>query len=172
MNKNIDKRVLIDTIVNHLNIELSTLQTAANNAHLAAIDDQSVAETQYDTLAIEAGYLAEGQSRRVLEIKFALQQFNELAAKIDTLLFDEHSEISTGALVQLAEGKASKQWYFLAPAAAGFKTSLPLKGDLQQITVITEKSPVGAASLGLCQEDHLALFRANKAENSIIYKVI
>ena len=71
-----DKEKIIQDILNYLRQELSIIQEAANNAHLAATDDQSVAETQYDTLAIEASYLAEGQSRRVDELKLSINGLN------------------------------------------------------------------------------------------------
>jgi len=68
------KAEVISKILTYLQNELASLSTAAKNAHLAAIDDQSVAETQYDTLAIEASYLAEGQSRRVEALKKSINR--------------------------------------------------------------------------------------------------
>ncbi len=63
------RQQLNHTIEGHLKSKIAEAEEAAMNAHHAAIDDQSVAETQYDTLAIEAGYLAEGQSRRIQMLK-------------------------------------------------------------------------------------------------------
>ena len=79
---------------------------AANNAHQAATDDQSVAETQYDTLAIEQSYLAEGQSRRVDEIRYTIELINNF--KYDLAL--ETPGIIQGSLVQL-EQDIAKQHY-------------------------------------------------------------
>ncbi len=47
-----NKKQLVDVIVTALKQELQQAIDAANEAHAAAVDDQSVAETQYDTLAI------------------------------------------------------------------------------------------------------------------------
>ena len=44
-----NKEKLITNIISHLENALSIAKHAANEAHLAATDDQSVAETQYDT---------------------------------------------------------------------------------------------------------------------------
>lgn len=162
-----NKKLLINKIISFLQQELSTLQTAANNAHLAAIDDQSVAETQYDTLAIEAGYLAEGQSRRVLELKLALQQTNAFTPEE----FNSSSEIACGALIQLEKNIEHKRWYFIAPAAAGFKTTLNNNGELEQITVITEKSPLGQALIGLYQDDEVSFNHGNNAGVDVIANV-
>jgi uncharacterized membrane protein len=74
----LNKQQLITIIVSSLSQQLQKAIAAANEAHAAAVDDQSVAETQYDTLAIEAGYLAEGQSRRVTEFQQAIDAYQAL----------------------------------------------------------------------------------------------
>ena len=58
------KLQIIDLILDDLRQAYQGAMHAADQAHSAATDDQSVAETQYDTLAIEAAYLAHGQSQR------------------------------------------------------------------------------------------------------------
>ena len=68
----INKQALVELIISDLQQALNQAISAANEAHAAAVDDQSVAETQYDTLAIEASYLAEGQSKRVQELQKAI----------------------------------------------------------------------------------------------------
>ncbi len=142
------KEQLIKTIISHLHKELSQLLVAANNAHLAAIDDQSIAETQYDTLAIEAGYLAEGQSRRVEEIKQAIIEFKNLPERINNSL-QEKCIINLGSLVQVSNERSKRHLYFIAPAAAGFRCEL----NEANITVITPQSPLGNALMNLEEGD-------------------
>ena len=77
-----NKNKILDAVLSYLYLELSHCEQAANNAHLAATDDQSVAETQYDTLAIESAYLAEGQSRRLIEFKVSIKRFITLQQQI------------------------------------------------------------------------------------------
>jgi transcription elongation GreA/GreB family factor len=133
--KKVDKKALISLIITSLKQELSQAISAANEAHAAAVDDQSVAETQYDTLAIEASYLAEGQSRRVQELQEALINYQEL-----TLIeFDENKPIALSALVQLHTDSKKQHWFFIGPAAGGFRCEINEK----HITVITPKSPMG-----------------------------
>ena len=89
--------MIIEQVTAQLQQELSLALMAANNAHKAATDDQSVAETQYDTLAIEQSYLAEGQSRRVDEIKYAIQRLHSFPLEaLETKL-----KVAVGAVVQL-----------------------------------------------------------------------
>ena len=133
--KKVDKKTLVALIIKNLKQELSQAINAANEAHAAAVDDQSVAETQYDTLAIEASYLAEGQSRRVQELQEALISYQEL----NLVEFDENKPIALSALVQLHADSKKQHWFFIGPAAGGFRCEL----NEQYITVITPKSPIG-----------------------------
>jgi len=131
------KSKVISTIFTHLNKELEAISLAAKNAHLAATDDQSIAETQYDTLAIEAGYLAEGQSKRALTLKKEIQQMAHINLSID-------DKVKIGSLVQLEQDQSNHHWFFIAPAAAGYHCII----DNQSITVITPSSPVAKALIG------------------------
>jgi len=147
-NKHI-KQKLIDEIIAYLHTELLLAMEAANNAHSAAVDDQSVAETQYDTLAIEASYLAEGQSKRVLEYQQALNAYQVLA--LPTL--NQNSVITLGTLIQLAKDSACQHWFFIGPYAGGFRSTI----TNQQITVITPQSPMAKALLGKQQGDDIEI---------------
>ncbi|MFB0979887.1 MAG: hypothetical protein QMC62_03095 [Alteromonadaceae bacterium] len=156
-----NKKQIICDILAHLEHELIAIKNAANNAHLAATDDQSVAETQYDTLAIEASYLAEGQSRRVDQIQQAKQAIEQLVIRD----FEEEMPIALGALVQLKKNSKHKQLFFIAPAAGGFKGIL----NGQAYTVITPSSPMAKALIGKFIEDEIALMMGiNKQQNEII----
>ncbi len=141
-----NKEIIIKAILDELEKELSTSLIAANNAHKDATDDQSVAETQYDTVAIEASYLAEGQSRRVQEFQQAILAYQQLPLRV----FSEDCAINTGALVQLAQDEDKHHWFFIGPAAGGFRTSIAQNN----ITVITPHSPIGKALVGqYCDEN-------------------
>lgn len=156
----LNKKQLVNIIVGALTQELQKAINAANEAHAAAVDDQSVAETQYDTLAIEAGYLAEGQSKRVSEFQQAIDAYQVL----DLIVFDENSTITTGALVQLAADSPSNHWFFIGPAAGGFRCNLAQ----QSITVITPQSPMGMALIGKQQDDDIEIMLgASKLEDYI-----
>jgi len=157
----LDKKQLIDIVISALTQKLQQAIDAANEAHAAAVDDQSVAETQYDTLAIEASYLAEGQSKRVNEFQQAIDAYQALQL-VD---FDENSLVTLGALVQLAEDSKANHWFFIGPAAGGFRCQ---QGQ-QNITVITPQSPMGTALIGKQQDDDVEIMLgANKLEDYIV----
>jgi len=155
-----NKKQLIALVLTELAKEHQQAIDAANDAHAAAVDDQSVAETQYDTLAIEASYLAEGQSRRVIEFQHAIDAYKAL--KI--VEFKNDSYIALGALVQLATDSEKNSWYFIGPAAGGFRCQI----DQINITVITPKSPMGMALIGKQQDDDIVvMLGSNKLEDYI-----
>lgn len=151
-----NKTHIIQQVLKHLFKELKATQLAANNAHLAAIDDQSIAETQYDTVAIEAGYLAEGQSKRVAEIKESISLFEQFGAKE----LESSPIIRMGSLVQLEKGVENNEWLFIAPSAGGFRCdSIEHRNGIknQIVTVITPHSPMGQALIHKEVDDEVLL---------------
>lgn len=149
----VNKQDIIDQVIQQLNSELSLAINAANEAHSAAIDDQSVAETQYDTLAIEAGYLAEGQSRRVQEFQQAISAYEALA-KTEHLALEE---VKLMALIQLGDDVTKRHWYFIGPSAGGYRYHI----NGQTITIITTQSPLAQALLGKQLDDDVEINLAN-----------
>ena len=154
ISEEVDKKTLVTLIIKNLKQELSQAINAANEAHASATDDQSVAETQYDTLAIEASYLAEGQSRRVQELQIAISGYESL----NLLTFNNNKEIALSALVKLSDKNQEQDWFFIGPAAGGFRCHL----NNQYITVLTPKSPMGLALIGKFVDDDVEVMLGNK----------
>jgi len=155
-----NKSLLIPIIINYLQKELTNCELAAANAHLAATDDQSIAETQYDTLAIESAYLAEGQSKRIIEFKAAILAFQQLS--LDKVA---NNIVALGSVVQLNEDVKCNHRFFIAPAAAGYRFSI----DDENFTVITPNSPMGVALLGKQVDDEIEL---SIGDNKLIDEII
>ncbi|MRI32620.1 transcription elongation factor [Endozoicomonas sp. OPT23] len=118
---------------------------AADTAQEAASDSENKPENQYDTLALEAAYLAHGQSERVLELEQALLTCKKMPIKS----FSDDNTIALGALVELADGK-QLLWFYLSPVGGGIV--LNVKGST--ITVINPKAPVACLLTGkLCGDE-------------------
>ena len=130
----INKQQLLSELIQQLNHKLIETENAANQAHKGAIDDQSIAETQYDTLAIESSYLAEGHSKRVLELKSDISLINTLKSQTS----NDSAEVGLGSIVVL-ESESSSRLFLMSPAAGG---TLVMQNN-QSITVITPKLPLG-----------------------------
>lgn len=145
-----DKKLLIDAIIIQLKQELINAINSADMARQAATDDQSVAETQYDTLGLEASYLAHGQSERAEQIKQQIKQYQNLLIRD----FDENDEINIGSLVKLKNTiENGELHYFIGPCAGGLKIQF---NDLI-VMLITPQAPVAKELIGKSQFDLISL---------------
>lgn len=165
-----NKTKIIDLIITQLTTVLGNCEEAANNAHLAAVDDQSVAETQYDTLAIESAYLAEGQSRRLLAIKNEIKEYLLLKKQLDTSMNMLDLGISVGSLIKVIVESDDEltYWYFIGPSAGGNKITYLS----YNITIVTLESPLGMMLKGKKTGDDYQLNIGNKEQNGFIEQVI
>ena len=98
-----DKNLLLQDVLSHLQTDLEQASLAALSAHEAATHEENVAENKYDTLGLEAAYLASGQARRVEELRQTLITWRQLRPRP----FDIEQGIELGALVQLASGECA-----------------------------------------------------------------
>lgn len=135
------KPALIQSLKDELQRQLDTALAAAQQAHESATDEENKAENKYDTLGLEAAYLAEGQSKRVDECQQAMQQFQHWQIPD----YDDDSAIGLGALIALKELSNDNQknetliTLFLCPIAGGSKL------QLGQFTVqlLSQQAPLG-----------------------------
>lgn len=145
MPSSLNKHAVLELIIAKLKIDLDVLQRAAQTAYETATHEENIAENKYDTLGLEASYLATGQARRVEEIRQSLVLFQNLSLRP----FDEQRGIQVGDLLSLEADNGSQQQLFLGPDAAGLKIH---HGDLL-ITVITARAPLGKNLLGKAEGD-------------------
>jgi hypothetical protein len=73
-----DKKSLVEKIVEHLGAELQVYIKAAKASHAEATHEQSRAENKYDTRGLEAAYLARGQSKQAAELERAISDFQKM----------------------------------------------------------------------------------------------
>lgn len=143
-----NKKVVIQMVVAQISRDLDTLIAAARATHAEATDQQNKAENKYDTRALEAGYLAQGQSRKVAELKNARQEFESLPVAD----FPANAAIDVGALVTVKHDDM-QSCYLLGPKAGGIEiiTSKIL------VTVITPNSPIGQQMMGKKRGEFIVL---------------
>lgn len=148
-----NKRVLIEQIIQQLEHDLDIAKQAAQRAHDSATHEESIAENKYDTLGLEASYLAEGQSRRVEALQQDILLYRRLLERLD----DQISEsVSVGCLVFLQDDSDEKiHRYFLGPSAGGLV--IESNHEDKSITVITTDSPLGKAMQGKSVDDDVVL---------------
>ena len=117
---------------------LLTAEKAAEVAKETATHKENVAENKYDTLGLEASYLAHGQSQRVHELRQSLYAYESLAFKD----FEADDNIDLTALVSLvADSGVSnmKKYFLIGPEMGGLKINY----QQRDIVVITPQSPLG-----------------------------
>lgn len=157
-----DKKTIIEKFIKLFKKEVAQAEFSAKQAHLAATDDQSVAETQYDTLAIESAYLAEGQSRRVDELKKIIK----LISKTPIRDFSVEDEITLGALIQTNDMK-NNEWLLLCSCGGGYKVNI----EKVTIYLITTDSPLGKSLISTYVDDKITFSVASQTITKIITAV-
>ena len=135
-----DKQALREQLIEQLAERLSGFDKSAREAHAEATHEQNKAENKYDTRAIEASYLAEGQARQAAEVAASIQMLEGMVLRD----FGLAAPIAPGALVEL-EANGGAAWYFLAPCAGGAE----LLTEDGPVLVVTPQSPLGGAMSGL-----------------------
>jgi len=159
-----NKQTVHQLILDKLRVDLDIAERAAQTAYETATDEENIAENKYDTLGLEASYLAAGQARRVEEIRQSLALCQTLILRP----YDERRGIEVGALLGLEDEKGREQWLFLAPDAAGLKVDLV--GQL--ITVITPRSPLGKSLLGKFEGDEVEIQVAGARQQFAVTEVV
>lgn len=152
-----NKQAILTLVTSEVNALLRQAELAAENAHKAAIDDQSVAETQYDTLAIEASYLAEGQSRRIDQLNTQLQQLSDLTLTTNKL-------VAIGAVVELEYDNGECKWVFVLPCGAGIQ----VQAQNHTILAITPQAPLAKAILKKTIDDEFILTISGKSQSGVV----
>ena len=144
-----NKHAVHQLVLDKLAVDLDIAQRAAQTAYETATHEENIAENKYDTLGLEASYLAAGQARRVEEIRQALT----LCQNMQLRAYDDQRGIEVGALLGLADENDRQQWLLLAPDGAGLKVDVVG----QPVTVITPRSPLGKSLLGKFEGDEVEI---------------
>ncbi|GAK85304.1 transcription elongation factor [Vibrio ponticus] len=105
-----DKQLIVEAILTALEAKLAVARSSTQRAIDAATDEETVPEHKYDTLALEASYLAHGQAMRVLESENELNLMRQLKLRD----FSQQA-IAVGAYVELEDEQGKLQCFFIAP---------------------------------------------------------
>jgi len=144
-----DKFLLQQQVLARLAEDLLQAEQAARAAHETATHEENIAENKYDTLGLEAAYLATGQARRADTIRQALETWRQFRPRP----YDASRGIQLGALVCLVDADDRQQQLFLGPAGGSMK----LVSGAQLVQVISSDAPLGKALLGKCEGDEVSL---------------
>ena len=155
-----DKSLLLQQVLDRLSEDLAQAEHAARTAHETATHEESVAENKYDTLGLEAAYLATGQARRADAIRQAMAHWRQFRPRP----YDASQGIQLGALVCLVDSDDRQQQLFLGPDGG----SMTLASGVQ---VISSEAPLGKALLGKCEGDDVSMQVARIAQRFEVLRV-
>lgn len=129
--------------------DLLQVEQAARVAHEAATHEENIAENKYDTLGLEAAYLAAGQARRAEAIRQAMANWRQFRPQP----YNASQGIQLGALICLVDSDDKQQQIFLGPDGGNMK----LLNGAELIQVISSKAPLSRAMLGKCEGDEVSV---------------
>ncbi len=133
-----EKQSLKNELIALLQADLDLLERVHHEITAGATHEEAKPENDKDTRALEQTYLARGQAQRVEMLRAALSDVRNLPLRS----LGEDAPACLGALITIEEdGREST--LFLAPGGGG----MLLAGG--RVQVVTTKSPLGGALLGL-----------------------
>lgn len=143
------KEEVLEKIIATLTADLALFTRAARTAHAAATHAECLPDNKYDTTALEASYVAQGQANRAQDIRRALESYRNLELRP----FSDKDPLRLTALITVAAEDSSSRHFFLGPAAGGLK----LMVEAEECIVITPESTLGRALLGKYCGDELQI---------------
>jgi len=135
-----NKTELFNQVLERLQSDLLQARQAAQTAYETATHEENIAENKYDTLGLEASYLATGQARRAETIAQTLNSWKQLLLRP----YSDQQGIGLGALVEVSDDAGNRQHLFLGPNGASMK----LQQAGHSVQVLGPQAPLGRALLG------------------------
>lgn len=139
-----DKRQLVDQLVNQLQSSARAALSARDAAAAEARDGATPDEKREDARAAHQlhsfGKASQGRAKQALADADSLAAFRP--AQLDV-----HAKISLGAIVEIEDADSGEgRTFFLAPVGAGVTLTGP--GGDGHLSVVTPVSPIGKAVIG------------------------
>ena len=159
----VHKILLQQQVLERLAEDLLQAEEAVRAAHETATHEENVAENKYDTLGLEAAYLATGQARRAEAIRQAMATWRRFRPRP----YDASKGIQLGALVCLVDSDDRQQQLFLGPEGGSMK----LVGGDQLVQVISSEAPLGRAMLGKREGDEVSIHVASIRQQFEVLRV-
>lgn len=139
------KEVLRGALIAQITKERDHQKTIVEDTKALQTHTDLKSEGKYDTRAIEASYLADGQRKRLEELELDLQMLEDMPV-------EKSENIQIGSLASLNH-QGQDRWYYFAPNCGG--TMLQLDG--KAVLVISVFSPLGNEAIGLSVGDEFVV---------------
>ena len=143
-----DKEKFLNQLIEALRTEAHHAMKASQDAANYATDEESRAESKWDTQGLEASYLAAGQAGQAKQLVEAV----EVLKSSREVLLSKKADVSLGALFTCDLG-GYDEIFFFSNVAGGRVISM----DKKEVTVITTQSPLAGRLRGLKAGDSFVL---------------
>ncbi|SON49455.1 transcription elongation factor [Vibrio tapetis] len=144
-----DKSELCQLILIELHKVHQVSLAATQSAIESATNEETIPDNKYDTLALEAAYLAHGQAQRVQECEENIRQYRELVLREFTI----DTPITVSALVEVVDEHDKLSWFFVGPCGGGL--SVCVSSKQASVAVVTPQAPLGKALVGKFLHDEV-----------------
>ena len=129
----IDKTKLLEAVLQIVEAEIEHLQTGLAHAKHAKLEAPGRMQSRYDTMGIEAGWVADGLNKTLGEKQESLRLLTRFQFPAET------KRVGLGSLVGIGSRNGLPQdFYFVLPGAGG--TSITLENN--EINIITPQAPI------------------------------
>lgn len=145
----IDKRALADALRTRLAETLQSVTDSQRASQRGATHEESRAESEKDTRATEASYLARGLAERVQQLRGEVAALDALEIRH----FEADEDVALTALVELIDEDGTSTLVWLVPAGGGEK----LDAGGRTVRCATPTSPLGGSLVGRETGDELVL---------------
>src|SRR5205085_6523285 len=158
---NIDKAALLAEIVHKLEEEIKKLRESFEEAKLTSIEAPGRMQSRYDTMGVEAAWVADGLAKSLeekVEGVYRLKNFK---------LREEPERASIGCLVGTGpEDGSIENLYFILPACGGI--SIPVDGNGLTVQTVMPQAPVARALIGKSLDDEFMVRKGRKDPDIIL----
>jgi hypothetical protein len=162
VNMVIDKTALLQEIIQKLETEIQALRGSFKEAKLTSIEAPGRMQSRYDTMGVEAAWVADGLAKSIeekVEGTYRLKNIN---------LPDSPERVSLGCVVGIGpDGGDIENVYFILPACGGMIITIP-NSDLTVQTVMLQ-APVARALIGKSIDDEVAVRKGRGGPDVILH---
>lgn len=137
------KEQVIKHLIEKFESELNAITRSAKAAHEAATHEETKAEDQHDTFALEASFLAHGQATRVAELERTLSEFGIYLEQANIVV---ENKVKPGTLIECeSEGIVSHIFFAVLGGGTNIHTSVKVGPNESAISVkvVSIHSPLG-----------------------------
>ncbi|MFA0084504.1 hypothetical protein BCU70_13900 [Vibrio sp. 10N.286.49.C2] len=156
-----NKNAAIQQVITVLEEKVVTLLSAMEQTVDAATNEETIPDNKYDTLALEAAYLAHGQAMRLEEVKKDISTLRNLVVRS----FSDDTPIGLSAMVDLEDDKESVCRYILLPCGGG----VSIGSD--NLRVVTPESPLGRSLVGRRLDDEVSIQVGDNINHLVIVNI-